>query len=61
MKSQAEKSRPQREFFHQILTDLRQEVKEFNRTAKSGKFLKPYFIWILNSKVAIAHLPAVLS
>ena len=37
VRSQAEKEKPQRAFINQILTVLREEVKEFNRTAKSGQ------------------------
>ena len=37
MRCQAEKEKPQRAFIHRILTVLREEVKEFNRTAKSGE------------------------
>ena len=34
VRSQAEKEKPQRAFINKILTVLREEVKEFNRTAK---------------------------
>jgi hypothetical protein len=37
VRCQAEKEKPQRAFIHRILTVLREEVKEFNRTAKSGE------------------------
>jgi hypothetical protein len=37
VKAQLEKEKPRRELIHKILGILRQEVKEYNRTAKSGE------------------------
>jgi hypothetical protein len=37
VKAQLEKEKPRRELIHKVLGILRQEVKEYNRTAKSGE------------------------